>query len=271
LLVEQSATKVKILTKTNNTAIMLVAAAIMLFSAVFVIGDPLAPLSITPGYTSTFDGTQYSSQTEVAIAGNITALVISGLGQTQAWQGYYGNVTATITLDDANNYTFYNWSETEPQGEIYATLNSSIVWDNVQCFNMTAQGGYASANETTMEDYFNIDYDDADGVSETYTLTNHDPFQIGSRTITGCPTTYIFENDTQQTANFTNILLYDNTSAINQTGWIYATILEDRTAGSSTDIICYNGQQCDFQILVNEDGHGTDVATTTYYFWVELS
>ena len=26
----------------------------------------------------------------------------------------------------------------------------------------------------------------------------------------------------------------------------------------------------DFQMIVLEDGHGTDTATDTYYFWVEL-
>ena len=86
--------------------------------------------------------------------------------------------------------------------------------------------------------------------------------------MTGCPTTYINQNDAAQSANFVNVLLYD--PAINDTGWIYTTIIENKTAGSTNDLICYNGESCDFQILVNEDGHGTDTATTTYYFWVEL-
>jgi hypothetical protein len=66
-----------------------------------------------------------------------------------------------------------------------------------------------------------------------------------------------------------NVLLYDNTT-INQTGWIYTTLIENRTPSSTNDLVCYNGQACDFQILVNEDGHGTNTATTPYYFWVEL-
>lgn len=240
---------------------------LLLAGVTLAANEPTAPSSLAASDPSTFAEGNYAPQSVEAIAGNITALSVYAIGQTKTWQGYYGNVSATITLDDANNFTFYNWTAAEPRGQIYATLNSSITWGSVGCYNFSES---TFANWQTIEDYYTIATDDVDGVNETYTATNHPSFEVGSRTITGCPTTYIFQNDTAQTANFVNVLLYDNTSAVNQTGWIYTTLMENKSTGSSNELLCYNGAPCDFQILVNDDGHGTDVATTTYYFWVEV-
>jgi hypothetical protein len=225
---------------------------------------PIAPNSVTPGLTSTFNASAYAPVSASALAGNITALVISGIGQTKSWQGYYGNITGTITLDDAQNFTFYNWTSTEPRGQIYATLNNSIAWTTVECFNYTADG----LNETNIANYYGISPRDNDNINYTFNQTDHPSFQVGSRTMTTCPTTYIHQDDAYQQANFVNVLLWDITN--NDTGWIYTTLIENKTASSTNDLVCYNGQTCDFQILVNENGHGTDTSTTLYYFWVEL-
>ncbi len=237
------------------------------FTAVLAASNPTPPAEITPGDSSTFNESQYGLQSLEAIAGNITAITIYGISQTKSWQGYYGNITATITLDDASNYTFYNWSSAEPRGQIYATLNTSIDWDGVTCFNFSND---SAAFHLTIENYYGISAPDVDGVNETYTAYDHPAFQVGSRTMSDCPTTYIFRDDAAQTADFVNVLLFD--PALNDTGWIYTTLIENRSTatGNPQDLTCYNGQPCDFQILVNEDGHGTDTLTTTYYFWVEL-
>ncbi len=239
------------------------AAFLLAVGVAFAANQPTAPDSLTQGQTSTFNEGNYKLQSVNAIAGNVSALVLHAIGQTKAWQGYFGNITATVTLDDANNFTFYNWSAAEPRGQIYATINKSISWDQVECFNVTN-----ASKETLIENYYNIATDDVDGVAETYTTTDHPSFVVASRTMTGCPTSYIFRDDTRQTADFANVLLSDPN--IPDTGWIYTTLIENKTAGSSNDLTCYNGQPCDFQILVNEDGHGTDTSTTTYYFWVEI-
>jgi hypothetical protein len=248
--------------------IVLIWALVFLGVASFVIADPQSPSTLSPQGTSTLNTSDYGLRTANAIAGNITSLVLTAIGQTKAWQGYYGNVSGTITLDDAQNFTFYNWSSAEPQGQIYATLNSSITWSSVDCFEYI-DGVFA--NRTTIENYYGIQTDDPDGINETFNDTNHPSFTVGSRTMTGCPTTYVFQSDNGQRANFVNVLLYDNTSAVNSTGWIYTSIIENDQAGVTTDLACYNGAPCDFQILVNDDGHGTDTATTLYYFWVELT
>lgn len=253
----------------KETSILFLGALVVVLLAGFTLAAnfPTAPESITEITESTFNPDNYAPQSHDAIAGNVTAINMYAIGQTKSWQGYYGNITATITLDDANNNTFYNWSAAEPRGEIYATLNTTIDWGGVDCFDFTATGG--DANETIIETYYTIATDDVDGVAETYTATDHPSFEVGSRTMTLCPTTYVFRDDAAQTSDFVNVLLYDAT--IPETGWIYTTLMENKTAGSTNDLTCFNGEECDFQIFVNEDGHGTDVSTTTYYFWVELS
>jgi hypothetical protein len=219
-------------------------------------------------YSETFDESEYGPISLEALAGNVTAIRIHSVTQTKAWTGYFGNITATITLDDADNYTFYNWSSAEPRGQIYASLNDSVDWNIVNCFLFSDATG--NDNWNTIESFYNIDYDDADGVNETYTTTGHPDFQIGSNTITGCPTSYIFRDDDPQTADFVNVLLYDDSNQ--GSGWVYGTLIENKSnaSGSPADKTCFNGELCDFQLLVNEDGHDTDNGTTTYYFWVEL-
>ena len=72
-----------------------------------------------------------------AWAGNVTGLNISAQSITQAWQGYFGNVTGIITLDDSYNRTLYDWTLADPEGEVYAA-NDTVTWTNIQCFNFTA-------------------------------------------------------------------------------------------------------------------------------------
>lgn len=234
---------------------------IAVLAAGFALADPSAPLELNEISDTTWTPGAYPVQSIEALAGNITAINIEGLTQTKAWQGYYGNLSGTITLDDALNNTFYNWTAAEPRGEVYATLNDSITWANVQCYDVSGAG------TTAIENFYGIASNDADGVDETYTDT-YFGVVVGTNNITDCNSTFIFRDDASQTADFQNILLEDPGNA--PTGWIYTAIVEDST-DVTTDLTCFNGQECDFQILVNEDGHGTDTATTTYYFWVELS
>ena len=230
----------------------------------FAANDPSAPLSLDNTFNTTYNPANYIPKSVEAYAGNISALVIHAIGQTKSWQGYYGNVTATITLDDVNNFTFYNWTEANPKGQIYATLKNNIVWSSVNCFDFVSP----DLNETNIEAYYNIRADDADGVPETFNTT-WPQIQVGDRNLTNCPSTYIFQDDAYQTTNFVNLLLWEQ--ADNTTGWIYSTILENKTVDSfGNNPTCYNGELCDFQLIVNEDGHHTDTTSTVYYFWVEL-
>jgi hypothetical protein len=203
-----------------------------------------------------------------ALAGNVTQLSITGNTVTQTWQAYYGNVSGTITLDDALNNTIYNWQLASPEGEIYASESPiDFTYDNIFCydFNMT-DAGYSAFN--TLAEYealLGLESDDVDGIDETFTEgTNYNSFYVGSRHIDNssvtCPTTQMYDqNEQQDPSKFQELLLYDNTS----NKIIYTAVIEQ-------DVLGFDNQYWDFEMIVGENGHDGDTTTTTYYFYVEL-
>lgn len=240
--------------------ILILAAA----SFVFAASEPQGSQELELNWSQR--NTPYAAISRDALAGNITELKITGKSQTRTWQGYVGNVTGTITLDDASNFTLYDWANAEPRGQIYATPNETVVWSNVTCLDY--YNGQKN-NLSHMEDVLGLNDTERDGMNETFQYTTHDRVYVGSVQITEntCPTTYLYQDDAVQTTNFQEILLTDNTTDGNI---IYTALIEDRLPGVLTDKNGYNGVAYDFQMLVGENGHGTDVATTPYWFYVEL-
>lgn len=211
-----------------------------------------------------------------AIAGNVTELSITGYSITQSWQGYFGNVSGTIMLADTNDNVMYNWSLASPEGEVYASTNSSIEWNYVQCFNFTADGSYNSdtgqagatslygTNLTILESMFGIEEDDVDGVNETFTLlgSGHNTFYTNNLEFFEgeCRNTRVFSNAGQgEDDKFEEVLLYEPTTS----SVIFASLLNENVFG-------FDDNPHDFEMLVLEDGHLTDTSTTPYYFWIEL-
>ncbi|MEK6943617.1 MAG: hypothetical protein AABX00_06145 [Nanoarchaeota archaeon] len=214
------------------------------------------------GIDNTTGGVKVQAQ-----AGNVTALNINSTRLTNRWQGYYGNITGAITLDDALNSTLYNWELASPQGEIYASNGSesgNIAWANVFCFNYTnnlsnGQPIIQKFNGTDLERTLGAQPSDSDSINKTFNQTFSGNFQVGTSVInneSGCMQTTLFVNDRYQTNDFVEVLLTDNQSII------YTALLEQNQIG-------FQGSPVDFQMIVGENG---DVASaTTYYFFVELS
>ena len=215
-----------------------------------------------------------------AQAGNVTELNINAFSTTQTWQGYFGNVSGTIQLADATDDVFYNWTLADPEGEVYSSTNSTITWTNIQCFNFTANGsGGGVAGQTpggtnlnginlsVLESRFNIATDDVDGVNETFAFTQggdgHDQFFTANLQFSAseCLSTHVYSSNGGPSSNqFEEVLLFEPaTSSV-----VFASILEEAS------VMGYDNQDHDFEMLVLEDGHGVDVSTTTYYFFVEL-
>lgn len=211
-----------------------------------------------------------------ALAGNVTLLEVTAYSITQSWQGYYGNVSGTIQLADASDNVMYNWSLASPEGEIYASTNDTLGWTNVQCFNFTATGATGSEDATRggtsvigynlsqLEAEYGLASDDVDGVNETFSdAGTHDEFFTANLQFSAgeCVSTSIFDSTGQSVDNnFEEVILYDpDTTSI-----IFTAILDEE------DVSGFDNENHDFEMLVLENGHGTDVATTTYYFWVEL-
>ncbi|KYK27378.1 hypothetical protein AYK26_03910 [Euryarchaeota archaeon SM23-78] len=241
--------------------------AVFSLMAVFVWADSDEPFGVTniaPGASSRPDLSSYPpSQTE-AEAGNITELNLTAISTTKAWQGYYGEITGTLTLEDSSGNVFYNWSTMEPKGEIYACINNTINWSAIACFEFDGSNGFTV---DTAEGWFGIQDDDSDGINETFTDNMNLFFKVGTHNITTntCPATNAYQNGAPVNENFENVLLTDTAVLI------FTTIIENNVADNSTDIVGFDGVTHDFQLLVAENGQdGFEDTTTTYYFWAEI-
>ncbi|MBW2974269.1 hypothetical protein KY366_00995, partial [Candidatus Woesearchaeota archaeon] len=266
----------------------------------------------------------------------VTQITITTVTQTQTWQGYYGDIVGTITLDDAQNHTMYDWYAAEPQGEVYAASQEVTNWLTVHCFNYTNNGSRhtytwdSGARSTTTTNVLNLTEletgnlawslgllsGDYDGVDETfnvtgtivtsrtstgYTYEDHAEFFVGTINISAgsCPATNTYESvcvnktdpneqnqfkvdnsfcgsdpdnykwdGTEDGNNFQEVLLTVNDSET----IIYTTIIENRRGDNDTDIIGFDNETHDFQLLVGDDGHAgpKQDTSTPYYFYVEI-
>lgn len=230
-----------------------------------------------------------SAGSDNAEAGNISELTVFAYTTTQTWQGYIGNVSGTIQLADADDDVLYNWSLADPEGEIYASVNESITWRQIQCFNYSATGEIDDTGETPgavnakgrnlsqLEADYGIIWDDVDGVNETFYLYDpasgagggagqHDEFFTSNLQFSEgeCVSTRVFGDSGEGVSNeFEEVILYEPTTD----SVVFVALIEEDLADA---IDGYDGNDYDFEMLVLEDGHGTDTDVTTYYFFVEL-
>ncbi|MBR9705068.1 hypothetical protein GOV12_06665 [Candidatus Pacearchaeota archaeon] len=208
-----------------------------------------------------------------AFAGNVTEVNIAATSTTKTWQGYYGNVTGVVELTDGNNNTLYNWTVDSPNGEIYAANDSNIVWTNIMCFNLTAngtgcndgttnRGGSSPCSQNTSQ--WNLAFGvnetrDVDGLNETFNRKDHDLFYTNSLEFASgeCPNTRLHNDIGDE--YFQEILLWSPERN--------ATVFASKIYNNDDS---FDEKTVDFEMIVLEDGHGTDEAITTYYFYAEL-
>lgn len=219
-----------------------------------------------------------------ALAGNVTEMDVTGFSTTQAWQGYYGNVTGTVQLVDGSDNVMYNWSLVSPEGEVYAANHSQVTWTNVQCFNFTANGTYEDdtaqrgltslrgMNLSQLESNFGLASDDVDGVNETFDIDGslpnndgtHDLFYTNNLEFSAgeCLSANMFVggNGSGLDNYFEEVLLYDPDNQVP----IFVAILDEE------DVSGFDVDYHDFEMMVLDSAHGTDLNTTLYYFYVEL-
>jgi hypothetical protein len=206
-------------------------------------------VTVTPGTSNRANATGPDDDPN-AMAGNITGLDIVGVSTTQSWQGYFGNVSGTIKLADNLNNIMYNWSLASPEGEIYASNASTVVWSSIQCYD-------EPNNMSEFEKRFGIGLSDVDGLNETFNLNNHPEFFTNNIQFASgaCNNTKLY--DSTGIGTFDEVLLTDGPSLV------FASLLEQNANG-------FDNVPNDFEMIVLENGHGTDTSTTPYYFWAEL-
>ncbi len=224
--------------------------------------DPAGPEGLATLNTSRrITGAARSVQAQ---AGNVSELSINTTTITQGWQGYYGNISGTIVLDDALNNSMYTWDLADPEGEVYASRNNSINWTsgNVICANIT----HVESEESALD--FNLGIgQDVDGINETFGETTHPAFNVSSTGFLAdqCDftvSTYV-DDAPDASRNFNETLLY----SMSDSSLIYVALIVQGGA----DGFKSGNENYDFQMLVAEDGHQGDSTATNYYFYVEIS
>ena len=268
--------------------IILLLAAFLLFSYAVLASErfPVGPQFITEIQNERYNVTFYNTTRVYAEAGNLTELRIQGLTQTEAWQGYYGYITGTIVLDDEQQNTMYNWTVAEPQGKIFASNETISDWSTAHCLDLyamnTSAAGYtyswdAGARSTTttkwlnvshIEAAFGIEYDDDDGVNETFRYQRHERFWVGTLEFPAntCNTTFTYINDTIQQVDFMEALLTVN----NSDSLVFMTIIETSEPGNQSEQYGFDSRLHDFQMMVLDDGHDGNDQVTPYYFYIEI-
>jgi hypothetical protein len=222
-------------------------------SAFTVIAAPSGPSSYQVLGSSSFPAAGAANIS--AIAGNVSELNFEANTSTSTWQGYFGNVTGTVVLGNANNKTMYNWNLASPAGQIYATRLATVpTWSSIQCASSV------QVNDEDAELGVNQSRDQ-DSVNNTFLNTvSFDSFYVGNVSIAPSPSCYATNlNGASGTpsSSFAEVLLHDSNELI------YTALITTPTAG-------FDGLEHQFQMLVGENGHNGNTAATPYYFYLEL-
>lgn len=217
--------------------------------------------AIPQGPTITYMSNETKSSSAAAMinttGGSITTIFLNATTQNPRWKAYVGNVTGSLTLDDANDQTIFNWQLANIIGEIYATRYSGVInWSGANCSNLTHISNEEFALNLSDKD---------DNITKTFSTQTHVGFYIGTRQVlqNTCYSVHTYVNDSPQSSRFEEVALYDGTNLTNG-NIIFATPLEQDAYG-------FDNNTYDFQMIVPENGLPTWTGSTAYYFYVELT
>jgi hypothetical protein len=195
--------------------------------------------------------------------GYIVTMLLTARQQNEHYKAYVGNITGNYVLEDANNFSIYEWSISTIAGEVFATRTSgTVTWSNVKCANVS------NVEQEMLEMHNNSTNTPDDDINKTFDddANDHWGFWAGSSVINANSCNYSinpYVNDTAQTSSdlFEEVLLYDGSSNL-----IYVTRIENDQRGYRNDSVT----TYDFQLIVAENGSHS-ASQTDYYFYVQLS
>jgi hypothetical protein len=232
--------------------ILIVASIVSIFGQVIAL-----PSGPTLNYLSNTSAPTISTNRSQDIKGTITTITLNLAQQDYKWKAYVGNVTGSLSLDNANSKSIYDWALTSITGEVYVSRASTVNWNNISCVNQTV----INSEQTALGIASNI----PDSINATFNNSKHKNFVVATANITNstCRAIATYLNDTAQTVNetalFQEILLKDDIT----NSMVYTSIIEP------TKPLGYDGlNNYNFQLLVAENESAT--IPTTYYFYVEL-
>ncbi len=242
------------ITISRRTVTLLIVVLLSLLAAFVVKGVPSVP-SVAVAEHGRHTGLP-SSQVVDAYAGNATELLLTHEQISQGWQGYYGNISGNIILDNSDNQTLYAWP-LSPAGEVYAVWNASTpTWNSLVCLD--------HGNMTYEANIFNTLPSYTDNFTNTFNISmSHPKFNLSDNHIP------------QNSCNFSIWLhvneAYPSSSSFNET-LLFDPVLNITvyTALVNNDVTGFDGGTWDFEIIVPEDGWNSNEDALTYYFYIEL-
>jgi len=245
----------------KGSMIFALAIGMILFASV-AFGTPVGPTITQLTYSSPATATGTVVDNSSHTGGVIATANFFVNQQDPHWKAYVGNVSGTLALRDAENFSIFSWTLGTVQGEVYSTRSSSVTWSTIICANeSTVANEMVAMNHTTT-------YTPNDNISATF-LTDtqdHTEFYAGSSHISQDSCDYslnLYMNSTSQSAgssDWEEVILYDTTN----NGIIYTSIIEQDLYGY------HNYTKYDYQILLPEKGEPSFTGATAYYFYVEL-
>jgi hypothetical protein len=188
--------------------------------------------------------------------GYIHTVRLTAEQQNNKWKAYVGNVSSTFVLDDANDYSIYQWNLDSFSGQVYLTRGTTITWGTVSCAS--------EANKITEDTTVSHVPQSADSVNRTFSQRIHNNITVGSTFIGNntCFSTVTWQNNLNHQLNssapFQEVLLWDSNDML------YTVFVENDKVGYRGD-----GTTYDFQAIVPDDGVGANPAYS-YYFYLEL-
>src|SRR3989338_1042434 len=258
----------------------LLAALLAILLATLAQADPTGPTVSVLGNST--KGAAPATKVNSSINGTLTpggyifTASLTALQQNTRWKAYVGNVTGTLTLDDASDNTLFQWSLTAISGEVYATRAASTVnWTGINCTWRGESVTRYNESNRTIEERENLALSHSSGddnITTTFRYANHYSLVVGAKTIgkDECFALQTWQRSIAQTfsdsdnANFTQVILYDGTNTTNG-NVVYETKIENDKTGYRAD------STYDFQILLPENGANGFTSSTAYYFYVELT
>ena len=186
--------------------------------------------------------------------GTITTMVMDVLQQNPRWKAYVGNISGSLTLDDSDGRSIFQWQmgAEDLTGNLFISRSDAVAWNDIECSNQSV------INQE--EAFLLFDSSSVDSINRTFSSTIHNEILIGFNTIpqNTCRSTSTFVDDeaqTQSSADFQIALLASGTDVV------YTSPI---TSGTTS----YRGDgDVDFQIIVPDQD---SIDTTTYFFYAEI-
>ncbi len=226
-----------------SAAIVVLALLFIAGAASAAIGDNDLDRSLIINGTNETQPLREGQNSSQSAGGYITQIdLYQQTNQTQNWQGYFGNVSGTISLSGSNGTEMYNWTVNVTNRSIYAIDNDTFTaWDTLFEANITALDEIWFGSEVM-----------PDTIKNTYKVGD------GNRTFVD---TSINASHVHTTNGFVDHVIQSvaTNATVTKGEVLWAAVVEEPKLN-------YKGGYSNYELLVPVNGTSPNV----YYFYMEL-